>query len=745
MAIRELSAYHSCQRATGLRPACWLPPARDRPTARSVDPMESVQIPCPKCCAELRLNNRNLLGRRGRCPNCGYRFILREPDDVELELAEPHSPVPAVGLAAQWVPDEALTAVSSPVGYQPAQRRGTASGPLPAMPQPPAYRGVESYSPVPEPPVPQETAPPAAAEYPAAAGPMVTAFGDEDPVRRVVRGRRNARGRKTRRRNAQIVAASLLAVMIAAAVVVVKLWPSAAENAGQNPPPAGPVAPAPGEPIPGEPVAAVPIAAEPVGAEPRAATIPETASEPRLQGAARTSEPASGGGAVDAASPTAGEPIDLRFLPAGARLIVNLRPAELWSDESRQQELRSCLGPLAEWLSARLQAVCLFEPQEIEEVRIVFLLGPTGSQPELAASVWLASAPPRSQLILKFGGMRMDDQAAPYYLAGSRAYLIDEGDPRHFAVGPGHLVGEMIDSQKFSAPTSSGIEQVLLKTDRARHVTVVFEPNDLRMHQEALAAPQVDALWNQLVDFFGDDVETAAWSLHLGSDALYSELLLRNHPVTRPELLQREMQTRVRELPKRVLAAVELMSPAQAGPRQVIGRFPAMMQAVALATRIEEGDRLVQLTTVLPGDRPAPNLALGALLTWDESTRTDFAAARPAATTARMLPEKIADRLKLPIEVDFRRMPLQDAFKFIGDEIQVRFEIDGDALKFAGYTKNMPQTFNLGTVPATQALQTILKQYDKMCLVVDENAKVVTVMTLDFAEQQGLTPFPLAP
>ena len=61
-------------------------------------------------------------------------------------------------------------------------------------------------------------------------------------------------------------------------------------------------------------------------------------------------------------------------------------------------------------------------------------------------------------------------------------------------------------------------------------------------------------------------------------------------------------------------------------------------------------------------------------------------------------------------------------------------------MKLAGYTKNMPQTFSLGTVPAEDVIRKILSQYDKMCVVVDEKSKLVTVLTKAVAETKKLKP-----
>ena len=169
----------------------------------------------------------------------------------------------------------------------------------------------------------------------------------------------------------------------------------------------------------------------------------------------------------------------------------------------------------------------------------------------------------------------------------------------------------------------------------------------------------------------------------------------------------------------------------------------ARLEVFRLATISSIEDRSVRLLTVLP-PKAAPNLALGTVLTWDESTRTDFsaAAAQVAATTAQ-LPETVLERLQLPVDAEFSRVPLFEALDYIGGEIQVAVEIDGDALKDAGFTKNMAQTFTLGKVPAAQALAHIIGQYKEpgkeMVVVIDEPRKTLLVLTRKFAEQQGLT------
>lgn len=73
--------------------------------------MASMQIPCPECGSILKLPDRSLLGKKGRCPSCRHTFVLAEPEEVELELAElPAEETPRQGTSARWVADESDSA-----------------------------------------------------------------------------------------------------------------------------------------------------------------------------------------------------------------------------------------------------------------------------------------------------------------------------------------------------------------------------------------------------------------------------------------------------------------------------------------------------------------------------------------------------------------------------------------------------------------------------------------------------------
>lgn len=105
----------------------------------------------------------------------------------------------------------------------------------------------------------------------------------------------------------------------------------------------------------------------------------------------------------------------------------------------------------------------------------------------------------------------------------------------------------------------------------------------------------------------------------------------------------------------------------------------------------------------------------------------------------------VVAKLKTEVEVEFARTPLQHAVKFISDKCDVEIAIDGDALKAAGYTKNMPHTLALSKVTGLEAIGAILKKYEKekvaIVLVVQEDEKKALITTSESAEKNGQTPF----
>ena len=123
---------------------------------------------------------------------------------------------------------------------------------------------------------------------------------------------------------------------------------------------------------------------------------------------------------------------------------------------------------------------------------------------------------------------------------------------------------------------------------------------------------------------------------------------------------------------------------------------------------------------------------------------------KPKAEEQTKTPASDSDvvaRLKTEIEVDFAKIPLQEALKFIAEKCDVEIAIDGDALKNSGFTKNMQQNLTLGKATGLEAIEAILKKYEKerpgrgMVLVIQEDEKKALITTAEFAKKNDQTPF----
>ena len=660
--------------------------------------MSELVVNCPKCSKGLKLRDRRKIGKKARCPKCSHVFVLTAPsepgqveNEVELKLASDvaHPPVaqpdvPAVGVAARWVPDNAppLQQTAPPLPQQPG------------APQPVIQQQFPQQA------APQQPAAGAFFEAPAS-GPVVVAAEDAGGVAHL----KALKKKNAKRRNTAIIAGILTAAAVGGVVYMAQDHLEAAKIAEEE------------------------------AAKPKVDEEFEAEKEQLRQNTA----------IAKASSPTTGGPIPMNCLPLGARVIISVRPAELWKAGSRGEEIRFCLGPFGEWATAKLVELCQFEPTQIEHALIGIIPGEVGEPPSIAAVVRLVEVAKKSELLVKFGGERNQDHGYPMYVRDDLSFLIG-ADLKMIAVAPsGVAAQEMATAVQYANPQSDGIDALIPQTDADRHLTVIFEPRSVVRHRDTIFPKHAWQLIDRSMEFFNDEeVETVAWSMHFGDKKFHSEVLMRNQTIIMEHLLQTEMRSKLKQLPFDLVSMVERMSPGIIGPRKVIGRFPAMTQVFAMSTTGGTGTRYAQLTTELP-ERAAPNLALGGLLAWDESTRTNFNTAvkqvKPEDTGPK-LPDLVVDRLKKIIDVEFVRTPLQDAFSYIADECKVDHYIDGDALKLSAYTKNMTQDYvaNCSGLDAIKYLVTrpINGQPNALCIVIQQDQNRFLLTTKPVAMNTGL-------
>ena len=423
--------------------------------------------------------------------------------------------------------------------------------------------------------------------------------------------------------------------------------------------------------------------------------------------------------------------ISMDYVPVVPHLVLHLRPAEIWLDKMDRRELTGTLGDLGMWLHESIQQTTGYAPSEIEELTMAVNFGSRTSVPDMAAVARLTAPIRESQLMLqRMRGKLIQGSREEVYEFGELAYVVI--DSRTLAVSSRDLAQDLIDAKKYAAVPQPEMEAMLKSSDRSRHMTLIVDLHVMDQHKDLLLMEQLHRLAEDAVLWLGTDCRVMSWSAHLDPHLSMETRLLPAAESTAREL-QTRIQRRLEQLPERFLAAVRTMNPATVGQRRIIGRFPAMMQALTTGTQVRRTKTEVVLTTILP-QKAAANLAAGATLSWNESVRQTDSQDLPDPAIREMSHLSVAQRLFRRVLIDFRREPLQEALQYIGSEIEVSVSIDGDALKRAGLTQNLSQTHDLGQVSALKAIDTILRQYDgKMVIVVDESRGTILVTTQEAA------------
>jgi len=636
----------------------------------------SARVVCPHCGKAIKLRDRSLLGKKGKCPGCAKAFLLveQEADEevIPLALADEE---PAVGTGARWVPDEPVA---------PLESGSTAALALPDFD---FHLG---------------------ADVPVRAPTSSTS----SPARPI---------RKARNKTPAWIGIAVASVLVVGGGLYLSL---------QTPPPAGHAS---ATPATGTAVAVSPAPASVYSRESLTADLTLVAEF----------------------RPTQGQPIPLNLLTGANNILIHLRPDRIWGTGQDSMELKASLTEdVASWLESQIQKITRRHPDQIEELLIGISAVSKVDPPQISTVFRLKAPEKRSALVLEFNGIEISAPGKPV-VTQKDGYAFHIKDDRTIAICPADLGGDLADAVATPLEcVTDGIAELLTASDRERSFTVFVDVPDSLTYADQLFEPSTIPAMTNVLESFGPDAETVSWSVNLGS-TFHSEIRVRpkgSHSgtarISTADSLKKDYEQRLPSVVEHdLLDAVRTMRPNRSGFRQIIGRFPAMVEAFRLATILHPGPKFLTMTTVLPL-KAAPNLVLGTVLTWDESTRTNWGSSdpeKPIASREANLPKTVLGRLKTEFEIEFSRKPLADAFAYLGDETQVTFVIDGDALKMAGYTKNMPQTFSLGKAPGTQGVYTILTwpMQEKMCLVVDDAKMEARITTIAAAEAKGLKVVPV--
>ena len=685
--------------------------------------MDRVEIPCPQCGKLLAIPDRNLLGRKGKCPRCQHRFLLSAPADaIQFQEAtgSEGDGAETVALSAQATPEvpppvslPGKSSVNPSVPKQGTAAVTPATAARPPVAIPAKTRTVSTTDPLSSPVTAPVMSSGSASVTPAGSDPLADGGFVTDseapvatpPTRPMAARRRRSGGGRP------LVWLGTAALILA--VGGFGAWWASQKSTTQGKKRARPAVAARGE-------------------------NEKNGSGDAEEGGSVTGEPA---------SPTQGPPLKLRYVPLGTRMVIHLRPSELWADTDAADEFRACLGPLVPAVEQRLGELALFPAAQLESVLLAFIPKSRDAF-EIAVVARTVSDFKRSEVLEKING-ELVNSPRPHFVGPARVFLVP--DNRTVASAPKEMAETFLEAADRPLDASEGLETVLSRTDALHQLTVVAEVEDLRNGVDTLVPERARKLLTGVVDFLGDNVETVGWSFHLGGKGdetrFFNEFVVRNQTTRSAGNLARDLKKKVESWPREMLDLVEKIRPETQGHGKVVGRFPAMTQVVSESLWESHTQRLVTFRADLPS-LAAPNLAAGALLTWDYASRPGFGTG-PAGSPGAPGAGKnltIAERLRKPISVDFRNEFLFKALEFIEGEIGVKIKTDGPGMQRVGVTQNMRQDLKFENTPASEILFVMLDKNLKereLCLWIDEANGQAVVTSRVVAEEQKRPIFPL--
>jgi serine/threonine-protein kinase len=436
------------------------------------------------------------------------------------------------------------------------------------------------------------------------------------------------------------------------------------------------------------------------------------------------------------ASPTAGVPPSLSYLPPGSQLVLLARLADLAADDEGSLFLKS-LGPAAEAAMATLVTLSGGDgaaidslqagwqaggPDEVVGGWVVRFVEGRGAPADEAArarawgptttidlagervfetttlSLWLPAAEQGRVLViaprimvatdLPLGSAASADAAREPLIAR----IIRETVP---------LAAESGTSLKAALPRD--LETLVGMLDADRHVTLFGSPHYLLNTGRPVLAGPLAKLAEPMDRLFGESLPAAALSLHFGGNC-YVEMDVVAALDVPPKTLARDISGRVDGLADQVELGCAALNPDPYG-RVLVLRLPAMLRTLAAQLRSGAEGQGVVLNAYLPR-HAAHNIALAAEIALAQSPGATVAA-KPAVSVP-VEPQGALGKLSRKITLAFAKDNLERSIQILADETGVPMEILGGDLQLEGITKNQSFGLDEQDKPADEVLRVIL-------------------------------------
>lgn len=289
-------------------------------------------------------------------------------------------------------------------------------------------------------------------------------------------------------------------------------------------------------------------------------------------------------------------------------------------------------------------------------------------------------------------------------------------------------------------------EQLVETTDGQRHLTMVFSPRFLLGDGGSLLRGAWAPLRELLLAQARDEWAAAALSLHIDdAGRLYWELRVVAN-ASEPEVRTAAAVAKRAQGWSADLGAVVGGRDWSPYSREVVERSPRMLAVVGKYARRGVDGRQAVVNGYAPAESPHQLVLAAERLVAELASPV---ARPPVATAAPSLVDlPIAERLRAPVTIQFRRESLETAVGILSDTLATPIEIRGRDLQLEGITRNQMLALDVTELPAADVLVQVLRKANpdplaegpadpRQRLVYVVGAEGITITTRAAAERRG--------
>jgi eukaryotic-like serine/threonine-protein kinase len=409
-------------------------------------------------------------------------------------------------------------------------------------------------------------------------------------------------------------------------------------------------------------------------------------------------------------SPTAGGPVDLRWLPPGSEAVLALRLADL-ADQPEWEKLidPKTLGGMSNWLTADVPRWTGM-PLAGLEMLTVSLLDASPGPPRVVLVARSVEPFDHDELLAAWGDAKEQQiEEHAVQVVGDRAYYLPADDERTLVIAAPVDLAEVLKLEGAAPPLRGELELLAAASQADRHLTLLLAPNFpftggkplFDEFGQRLLGPLREFLEIQDTDQKFELPKALSLSAQLG-ESLFLELRVYDSFGGAAGVVARQYRRRMAELPRRVSTYIRDLRLSDYS-KPILWDYKDRLAVLDRYTRLGLEGKQIVLRAYLP-PTAAHNLMIGAHLALLETS----AGGGPAPVKVAPKAETIADKLKQPFTLVAPNSPLDMTIEQLGQDLAIEMVILGTDLQQEGITKNQRLQLDERDKPVAEILRKIL-------------------------------------